>query len=101
MASANLLLEFQIAMIPGGIGYLELLLLFAVILVLFGPSRLPVIARQLGRLFDQLRRGAMLFQHNLMALEDEVSETPGSSDDPDPVEPRGGSEKEGGDGSAR
>ncbi|MFU8779565.1 MAG: twin-arginine translocase TatA/TatE family subunit [Kiritimatiellia bacterium] len=64
-------MEFQIAMIPGGIGYLELLFLFTLILVLFGPERLPRIARTIGHLMEQLRRAAALFQHNLLSMEDE------------------------------
>lgn len=59
-------------MIPGGIGYLELLLLFALILVLFGPDRLPGIARKLGHLTEQLRKAAALFQHNLLAMEEDL-----------------------------
>ena len=59
-------------MIPGGIGYLELLLLFALILVLFGPDRLPGVARKMGQLAEQLRKAAALFQHNLMAMEEDI-----------------------------
>ena len=73
-------------MIPGGIGYLELLLLFALILVLFGPDRLPGIARKMGQLTEQLRKAAALFQHNLLAMEEDThsqdaDDTDSSSED--------------------
>ncbi len=59
---------------PGGVGYGELLLLFALILVLFGPNRLPAIARKLGKVLEQLRTAASLFQQNLLSLDDDVNE---------------------------
>jgi sec-independent protein translocase protein TatA len=62
----------RVAMIPGGVGYLELLVLFALILVFFGPDKLPGIARKMGHMMEQLRRAANHFQQNLLALEDEV-----------------------------
>lgn len=59
------------AMFPGGVGYLELLLLFALMLMLFGPERLPGIARKLGQLAEQMRKAAAQFQHHLLALDED------------------------------
>ena len=67
-------MEFPVAIIPGGVGYGELLLLFALILVIFGPTRLPAIARKLGKVLEQLRTAASLFQQNLLSMDDDVNE---------------------------
>ncbi len=63
----------QLAMILGSPGPWELLLLFAIVLVLFGPKRLPGIARQLGRMTEQLRRAAEAFRTQLMTIEEDVT----------------------------
>jgi Tat protein translocase TatB subunit len=39
-----------------GIGPLELLLILGLALVVFGPERLPELARQAGRIYAELRR---------------------------------------------
>lgn len=39
-----------------GMGPLELVLIFALALVVFGPGRLPELARQIGRTMGELRR---------------------------------------------
>jgi len=67
-------MEFPVAIIPGGVGYGELLLLFALILVIFGPTRLPDIARKLGKVLEQLRTAASLFQQNLLSMDDDANE---------------------------
>ena len=41
-----------------GIGFWEIILVFAVILALIGPRRLPQIAAKLGRTFSQLKRAS-------------------------------------------
>ena len=66
----------RLAVIPGGVGYLELLLLFTLILVLFGPDKLPKIARKLGQLMECLRRAAQIFQQNLLAIDDAFIDDP-------------------------
>ncbi len=43
----------------GRIGPLELVLILAVFLLLFGARRIPEIARSLGRAVSQFRRGMM------------------------------------------
>ena len=67
-------MEFPVAIVPGGIGYLELLLLFGLILVVFGPKRLPELARKIGSLMEQLRKAAALFHSNILAMDDEVED---------------------------
>ena len=41
-----------------GIGFWEIILVFAVVLALIGPRRLPQIAAKLGRTFSQLKRAS-------------------------------------------
>ena len=53
---------------PPGPG--ELILLFVVVLVLFGPKRLPEIARMLGRTMDELRRASRDFRDQIMEIGD-------------------------------
>ncbi len=65
-------LEFPVALISGGVGYLELLLLFTVMLILFGPARLPAIARKLGHWVEQLRKAAHVFQQNLLSMDEDA-----------------------------
>ena len=48
-----------------GIGFPELLLLFAIALVVIGPKKLPDIARALGRGFAEFRRATDEFKASL------------------------------------
>lgn len=67
--------------LPGG-G--ELLLLFLVILILFGPRRLPEFARSIGRILAELRRAADDFKAQLLSAEHLIDEQDMSiSDKPD------------------
>jgi len=66
----------------------ELLVLFVLVLVLFGPKRLPDLARKLGMAVEHLRRASQEFRDQVMRL-----------DQPDPVE-RGPAERKTGDGEA-
>jgi len=100
MASATPIQIFQLAMFPGGIGYLELLIVFALILVLFGPERLPGIARKLGQIMEQLRKAAALFQHNLLAMDD-TCEDESLPEHPDSPQQSDAKPKEADDGSTR
>jgi len=63
-----------IAFIPGSLGPAEVLVLFVVILVLFGPRRLPEVARMIGKTLDRLRRASMEFRDQIMHLEDEEND---------------------------
>ncbi len=42
----------------GSIGMSELLIIMLLVLLLFGPQRLPELARSLGRSLNELRRAA-------------------------------------------
>ncbi len=55
----------------GGVGGTELVVLFVVILVLFGPKRLPEIARMIGRTLDELRNASQDFKDQVMQIKDE------------------------------
>ena len=58
-----------LAFLGGPPGSGELILVFLVILLLFGPKRLPVIVRALGRVTDLLRRTSRDFQDNVMSAD--------------------------------
>ena len=62
----------------GQVGPLELALLFAVLLVVFGPKRLPEIARSLGRAVDYLQRTAREFRYQI----EQMDEEPDGRDEP-------------------
>jgi len=66
--------SLQIAFFPSWAGPGELVLLFALILVLFGPRRLPEIARAIGRVLADLRRASDDFRNQVMGIEDEVEQ---------------------------
>jgi len=85
----------------------EVLVIFAVILLLFGPRRLPEMARLLGRTSAQLQRAFQAFKDQLMEADapdrpppldseqqpesdppEEYAEPPDTTDDPPP--PRAG-----------
>ena len=58
-----------LAFFTGGIGGWELAVVFLAVLVLFGPKRLPEIARSIGRVMHQLRRASQDFHDQLMHVE--------------------------------
>jgi len=68
----------------------EILVLFAVILIVFGPRRLPEIARALGRAMDQLRRASQEFKDQIMRIDELPMSLPPSprpaEDDPGDVD---------------
>jgi sec-independent protein translocase protein TatA len=53
------------------VGPAELILIFAAILVFFGPRRLPEVARTVGRMMNDLRRASREFQDQIMQIEEE------------------------------
>ncbi len=61
--------------LAGTPGPLELLVIFAVILVLFGPRKLPEIARSIGRMLHELRKASDDFRSQVMSIEDSVEKT--------------------------
>jgi len=61
--------------LAGSPGPLELLVIFGVVLVLFGPRKLPGIARSIGRMLHELRKASDEFRSQVMSIED-ASATP-------------------------
>jgi Tat protein translocase TatB subunit len=53
----------------------ELLLILIAVLLLFGPSKLPELARSFGKGLAQVRKAQTEFQRNLNAISDEIEET--------------------------
>ncbi|MDE0838147.1 MAG: twin-arginine translocase TatA/TatE family subunit [Kiritimatiellae bacterium] len=66
MFSDWIVLSFLSGMPGGG----ELLVLFLVILVMFGPKRLPEVARSVGRVLDELRRASQDFKDQIMSIDE-------------------------------
>ncbi|MDQ5827091.1 MAG: twin-arginine translocase TatA/TatE family subunit [Chloroflexota bacterium] len=53
-----------------GIGVQEMLLVGLLFLVIFGPSKLPEMARDLGRFVNEARRSVEEFKEDLVSKED-------------------------------
>ncbi|HPQ39020.1 MAG TPA: twin-arginine translocase TatA/TatE family subunit [bacterium] len=80
-----------------GFGFQEFIVILVLILIVFGPRRLPELMRQLGRFTREFRRIAWEFRSalELESLEkntgeiDEIYGTgkPGETDDPNPTVP--------------
>lgn len=70
------------AFLSGSAGTGEWLLLFGVILVLFGPRRLPEIARTVGRWMMEARRAANEFRDQVMSIDVSVDNPPRPSPPP-------------------
>ena len=57
-----------------GIGGQEIVIIALLFLVIFGPSKLPQMARDLGRFVSEARRSIDEFRDELTAAEDEDEE---------------------------
>jgi len=57
-----------------GVGAGELIIIGLIFLLLFGPSKLPQMARDLGRFVTEARRSVDEFREELMASDDEDEE---------------------------
>lgn len=62
----------DIAFLTSSVGAGEWIILFAVVLVVVGPHRLPEIARKLGRTMEMFRRAADEFKEQLMSMDQEI-----------------------------
>lgn len=57
-----------------GIGFQEMVIIGLIFLVLFGPSKLPQMARDLGRFVTEARRSIDEFKEELTAESDDEEE---------------------------
>ena len=64
----------------------EILLIFAIILVLFGPRRFPELARMIGRILTRLRNASGEFKDQIMRMD---ARDPVGNDAQGPVETAG------------
>jgi len=60
-----------LSFLPASVGFLEVVLVLAVALVLFGPKRLPEASRKLALVLNRLRQAMNEFKEQLRALEEE------------------------------
>jgi sec-independent protein translocase protein TatA len=74
--------ECRLAFLPGTPGALEILVIFVVILLLFGPRKLPEIARSIGRTLHELRRASDNFRSEIMNIDAEPPRAPAIADGP-------------------
>lgn len=70
-----------------GIGMPELILLFVLALLIFGPKKLPEIGKQLGRALGELRRASEDLKEGWAAEVAAVDERPASQQTAPPPEP--------------
>ena len=59
-----------------GIGMTELLVILAVALIVFGPSRLPELARSLGRAMNEFKRASTDLRQTLHEATTEAPQVP-------------------------
>jgi sec-independent protein translocase protein TatA len=71
----------------GDIGGGELLVVLAAILLLFGGNRLPSMARQIGRMVEELRKASQNFKDQLMNADREIDEPSDTDEALNPAEP--------------
>lgn len=70
------------------IGGGELLLIVFVVLLLFGPKKIPEIARTLGKGMSHLRRAQAEFQRSINEVSSDVERTAGLKNDPRSFRPK-------------
>jgi sec-independent protein translocase protein TatB len=83
-----MLQSVSLAFLGGAVGPGELLLVFVVVLLLFGPRRLPEIAKTLGKMASEMRKASRDFQDQVMKIEEELPKAEFSSmlaDEPAPA----------------
>ena len=71
----------SLALIPGfdSVGMGEMLVLFAIILIVVGPKGLPKAARKLGAVMSTVRKAADEFKRQIMALDADETARPSTS----------------------
>ena len=80
--------------VSGAPGSLEIIVIFIVILVLFGPKRLPAIARSIGQVLNQLRSASQDFKDQVMRIEDEATLDLNLDDETGQTDPSGQADEE-------
>lgn len=71
-----------VCFLAGSVGPGELVLWLAIILLLFGPRRLPGIARQIGKAVAKLQDASRDFRDQVMHMDKEPAATPRKLDTP-------------------
>ena len=69
-------IPLPLAFLVGAPGAGELLFIFVVILLMFGPKRLPEMARNIGKAMDYLRRTSQDFREQVMRMDEEPAKAP-------------------------
>lgn len=64
-------------------GWTELIIVVGAIVILFGASKIPEIARSVGRAKGEYKKGAKMAEDELADLEDEEEEEADESTSPD------------------
>ena len=80
-----------------GLGFQELLVIFVVALLVFGPNRLPELARSLGKSLNEFRRASSDLRRSIMEPEPPPAAPRGPADEvaaatPPPVTPSAAAE---------
>lgn len=60
----------------GPLGYPEMVVIFLIILLLFGAKKLPQLARGLGKSMGEFKKAKDEFEHEITRAEDEVTSAP-------------------------
>ena len=63
----------------GPLGYPEMVVIFLIILLLFGAKKLPQLARGLGKSMGEFKKAKDEFEHEITRAEDEVTTAPKST----------------------
>lgn len=58
-----------------GLGFPEMLLIFVIALIVFGPKKLPELGRSLGRALSEFKKASEEFQESMKAEMKEVEKT--------------------------
>lgn len=72
--------QMAFAFIFGDVGVGEWVVLLAVVLVVFGPKRLPDAARKMGIWYSRARRAAESFRRQLLEMEADVERAADSAE---------------------
>jgi sec-independent protein translocase protein TatA len=66
----------------GPLGYPEMVVIFLIILLLFGAKKLPQLARGLGKSMGEFKKAKDEFEHEITRAEDEVTTAPKTTSTP-------------------